>query len=287
MTVGTKQTRRGRHVAPGLFLLALLLGGCDPPPAPQAATDTYGNVIGPVHSPATLASHALLGVKLHMPSPQAEAALVTRGLSMIVRDENQVERERTAPLRQRRFWISRAPETDAYRFPEYITLTYVQAPDGGWIVASIAHHQRITASERNDAPGTRAMLVQRFGTPSLWKQEVYRGELWDEMDFVSAPALQNRDRMDRVRACHVDWRCEMVLRKNDCRDTMRNGRGLALKISFPGGGGNRILYELEDFGLLTSAEETNERFRKLDVRGAFCEVPAPGGELPIVVTVPE
>jgi hypothetical protein len=222
-----------------------------------------------------------------MPSPQAEAALVARGLTMVVRDPDQVEHERTSPLRQRRFWIARAPQTDAGRYPEYISLTYVQAADGGWIVGAIAHHQRITAAQRNDATGTRAMLVQRFGVPSLWKQEVWRNELWDEMDYVSAPALQSRDTMDRVRACHVDWRCEMVLRKNDCRDTMRKGRGLALKISYPDGGGNRILYALEDFGLLTDAEAKNERFAKLDVRGAFCEVPAPGGELPIMVTVPE
>lgn len=282
------RTRRGLLAAPGLLLLALLATGCDRPAAPPAPpqTDAYGNLLGPVHSPALLGAQALLGIRLRMEAPEAEAALIARGFTLIYRTQAQIEAERDTPLRLRRFWISRAPGTDAFRFPEYVTLTYVQAADGGWIVAAIAHHQRITGEQRRDAAGTRADLVRRFGQPSLWKQEVWRGELWDEMAYVTTPAMQDRDRQDQLRACHQDWQCEMVLKKNDCRQIMHEGRGLGLKISFTSGG-NRILYELSDFGLLYDAQARSERFRKLDLRGAFCSVPAPGGALPMVVTVPE
>ncbi len=282
------QARRAHLFAPGLFLLALLLAaGCDQAPAPSApVTDAYGNVIGPLHAPASLASHALLGVRLRMDAPLAEAALIGRGFTMIQRTEAQALSERDSPVRLRRFWIARAPGTDAYRFPEYVTLRYVQATDGGWIVAAISHHQRITQDARRDAQGTRADLLRRFGRPSLWKQEVYRGELWDEMDYASTLALRDRDRLDGLRACHRDWTCEMVLKKNDCRQTMREGQGIGLKITFVPDG-NRIQYELEDFSLLHASYESSERFRRLDVRGAFCAVPAPGGAAPIVVMVPD
>jgi len=286
MTAPAHGRGRALRCARGL-LLVLLLAGCDRPAPPAAAplTDAYGNLIGPIHAPGAMARHALMGVRLHMAAPAAEAALVARGFSLIPRTPAEVEAERDRPVRRRRFWIVRAAG-DAYRFPEHVTLSYVQMPDGGWIVAAIAHHQRITAEERRAPEATRGMLIRRFGQPSLWKKEVWRGELWDEMDYVTAQAMQDRDGMDRLRACHQDWQCEMVLKKNDCREPMRRGSGMALKISFASGG-NRILYELSDFGLLYAAQAKSERFMKLDLRGAFCAVPAPGGELPIVVTVPE
>src|SRR5690349_19120785 len=114
------RARRTHLAAPGLFLLALILGACDPAPTPPPATDAYGNVIGPVHAPQALAGQSLLGVRLNMEAPQAEAALVGRGFTLIYRTEAQAEAERDSPVRLRRFWISRAPGTDAYRHPEYV-----------------------------------------------------------------------------------------------------------------------------------------------------------------------
>jgi hypothetical protein len=167
-----------------------------------------------------------------------------------------------------------------------VKLFYARRPDGILEVMAVAHFQRITAQERRNADATRQRLVARHGRPSLWRQDFYRGELWDEMDYVASPALRNRDGIQRLRACHIDWRCEKLLGNFDCRATMRAGRQSALNISF-GQDGNRIHYELSDYRRLYAAQARSGRLEKLDLRGAFCSAPPMRGRPSLVVTVPE
>jgi hypothetical protein len=263
--------------------LALLpaVMGCERRPE----QDQFGNLLGPVYSSDKLNRQGLLGIRPGMRLEQAAAILEAQGYSSIARNASERERDRHAIVKPQYFWIAAPPGSEAYDFPQSVKLSYVQRPGGIREVVAIGHLKRISREARADAAGTRRSIIRRYGRPSLWRQDFYRNQLWDEIDYVAAPAWRDQDRIEHLRACHVDWRCEKLLRDFDCRETMRRGRQSSLKISF-GQEGNRVYYELSDWRRMYDAQARDGKLEKLDLRGAFCTAPPQGGRPGMVVTVP-
>ena len=262
-------------------VLLLLLAACERKPQ----SDEFGNLLGPLHASAELNRHGLLGMRPGMRLERAAAILAGQGYSAIPRTEAQRMDDGRAAVRQQHFWIPAPQGSDAHEFPQSVKLSYVRHEDGAQEVVAIGHLQRITKEARGNAEATRRDILRRFGRPSLWRQDFYRNEVSDEIDYVASPAFRNQDSIEHLRACHVDWRCEKLLRDYDCREIMRAGRMSALKISF-GQDGNRVFYELSDYRRLYDAQARDGRLAKLNLRGAFCSAPAMGGRPALVVTVP-
>lgn len=273
--------RRGRKPAAVLVLLFLTLVGCER----QNEQDRFGNLLGPVRSSEMLNRQGLLGIRPGMRLEEAESVLARLGYSPIARTASQREEDYHAAIKPLHFWIAAKPGSEAYEFPQSVKLSYVQRPDGAREVVAIGHLERITRAAQADAAGTRRDIVRRFGQPSLWRQDFYRDRLWDEIDYVAAPDWRDQNRLEHLRNCHIDWRCEKLLQNFDCRETMRWGRQSSLKISF-GQDGNRVHYELSDWRRMYEAQARDGKLEKLDLRGAFCTVPPQGSRPGKVLMVP-
>jgi hypothetical protein len=250
---------------------AFFLASCEQPPE----QDQHGNLIGPLYSSERLNRQELAGVRPGMRLDQAAAILAAQGYVPMPRSAEAAADDESGAVKRRYFWIAAKPDSDAYRFPQTVRLSHALRSDVPEVVA-VGFFQRITSEARRNAEASRQAIISRHGRPSLWRQDVYRGELWDEMDYVALPALRSQEGLERLRACHADWQCEQVAKKFDCRQTMRAARQTALRVSF-GQEGNRIFYELSDYKRLHDAQLRDGKLAGLSLRGAFCAVESPDG----------
>jgi hypothetical protein len=245
---------------------AFVLAGCEQRPD----QDQHGNLIGPLHSSERLSRQDLAGVRPGMRLDQAAAILGAQGYVPMPRSAEAAADDESGAIKRRYFWIAAKEDSDGFHFPQTVRLSHAlrgSVPE----VLAIGYFQRITPQERRNVDASRRAITDRHGRPSLWRQDVYRGELWDEMDYVALPALRSQEGLERLRACHADWQCEKVAKKFDCRDTMRAARHTALRVSF-GQEGNRIYYELSDYRRLHDAQLRDGKLSSLSLRGAFCAV---------------
>jgi hypothetical protein len=249
------------------FALAMAVAGCEQ----QPRHDQAGNLIGPVYPSERLNRQGLAGVQPGMPLSRAAAILAAQGYAPMPRSAEDSAGDSEGVIKRRYFWIPAAADSEAARFPQLVRLSYALRESGAAEVTAIGQFRRITPQERGDAEGSRRSVVQRHGRPSLWRQDFYRGELWDEMDYVASPALRNQENLAQLRACHADWQCEKVAKKFDCRETMRNGRETGLRISWAQEG-NRVYYELSDYRRQHDAQLRAGKLASLSLRGAFCAV---------------
>ena len=253
-----------RRTSAVAFALVLALAGCEQPPE----QDQFGNLIGPLHSSERLKAQDLAGVRPGMRLDQAAAILAAQGYTPMPRSAEAAADDESGVIKRRYFWIAAPQGSDAHQFPQTVRLSHAlrgNVPE----VAAVGWFRRITPQERRDVAASRQAIISRHGRPSLWRQDVYRGELWDEMDYVALPALRSQEGLERLRACHADWQCEKVAKKFDCRELMRASRQTALRISF-GQEGNRIFYELSDYRRLHDAHLRDGKLSSLSLRGAFC-----------------
>jgi hypothetical protein len=254
-----------------VLALAFVLGGCEQ----QPELDQHGNLIGPIHSSERLSRQDLAGVRPGMRLDQAAAILAVQGYVPMPRTPEAAADDESGVIKRRYFWIAAQDGTDAHRFPQTVRLSHALRGNESEVMA-VGFFQRITPQERRNVDASRQAITGRHGRPSLWRQDVYRGELWDEMDYVALPGLRSQEGLERLRACHADWQCEKVAKKFDCRETMRAARHIALRVSF-GQEGNRIYYELSDYRRLHDAHLRDGKLSSLSLRGAFCAVESPDG----------